>query len=37
MTVRLVVYGLLRTKDAVSAHGTLQMSLSLAAFFVVYM
>lgn len=32
-----VVYGLLRTKDAVSAHGTLQMSLSLAAFFVVYM
>jgi cytochrome d ubiquinol oxidase subunit I len=32
-----VVYGLLRTKDAVSAHGNLQMSISLLTFFVVYM
>ncbi|HGG2119555.1 TPA: cytochrome ubiquinol oxidase subunit I, partial [Escherichia coli] len=31
-----VVYGLLRTADAVSGHGTLQMSLSLLAFVVVY-
>jgi cytochrome d ubiquinol oxidase subunit I len=31
-----VVYGLLRTKDAVSAHGDLQMSISLLTFFVVY-
>lgn len=32
-----VVYGLLRTKDAVSAHGDLHMSISLIAFIVVYM
>ena len=32
-----VVYGLMRTKDAVSAHGEMHMSLSLLAFFVVYM
>ena len=31
-----VVYGLLRTADAVSGHGDLQMSLSLLAFFIVY-
>ncbi|MFU9136297.1 cytochrome ubiquinol oxidase subunit I [Erwinia tasmaniensis] len=31
-----VVYGLLRTKDAVSAHGDLHMSLSLIAFILVY-
>jgi len=31
-----VVYGLKRTRDAVSAHGDLQMSLSLLCFFVVY-
>ncbi|WP_110025173.1 cytochrome ubiquinol oxidase subunit I [Mangrovibacter plantisponsor] len=31
-----VVYGLLRTKDAVSAHSTLHMSLSLLTFIVVY-
>lgn len=31
-----VVYGLLRTADAVSLHSTLQMSLSLLAFIVVY-
>ena len=31
-----VVYGLLRTKDAVSAHSTLHMSLSLLTFMVVY-
>ena len=31
-----VVYGLQRTKDAVSAHGDLHMSVSLLAFFVVY-
>lgn len=31
-----VVYGLLRTRDAVSAHSTLQMSISLTAFVVVY-
>ncbi|WP_054180167.1 cytochrome ubiquinol oxidase subunit I [Trabulsiella odontotermitis] len=31
-----VVYGLLRTRDAVSAHSTLQMSISLLAFIVVY-
>lgn len=31
-----VVYGLQRTKDAVSAHGDLQMSLSLLAFILVY-
>ncbi|WP_048982037.1 cytochrome ubiquinol oxidase subunit I, partial [Enterobacter hormaechei] len=29
-------YGLQRTKDAVSAHGDLHMSVSLLAFFVVY-
>ena len=31
-----VVYGLLRTEDAVSAHNTAQMSLSLGLFIVVY-
>ncbi|SUI57336.1 Cytochrome d ubiquinol oxidase subunit 1 [Serratia marcescens] len=31
-----VVYGLLRTKDAVSAHGDLHMSISLLAFIIVY-
>lgn len=31
-----VVYGLLRTRDAVSAHGVLHMSLSLLAFVVIY-
>mgnify|MGYP000846212718 FL=1 len=31
-----VVYGLQRTVDAVSAHGDLQMSISLLTFFVVY-
>ncbi|HDS8305377.1 TPA: cytochrome ubiquinol oxidase subunit I [Proteus mirabilis] len=31
-----VVYGLQRTKDAVSAHGDIQMSLSLLAFILVY-
>lgn len=31
-----VVYGLQRTRDAVSGHGDLQMSLSLIAFIVVY-
>lgn len=31
-----VVYGLQRTRDAVSAHGDLQMSISLLAFIVVY-
>lgn len=31
-----VVYGLLRTRDAVSGHGDLQMSLSLLTFIVVY-
>jgi len=31
-----VVYGLLRTKDAVSAHGDMHMSISLIAFIVVY-
>lgn len=31
-----VVYGLLRTRDAVSGHSDLQMSLSLLAFIVVY-
>lgn len=31
-----VVYGYLRTIDAVSLHSTLQMSISLLAFFVVY-
>lgn len=31
-----VVYGLLRTRDAVSAHGELQMSISLLAFIVIY-
>lgn len=31
-----VVYGVQRTKDAVSAHGDLQMSLSLLAFILVY-
>jgi cytochrome d ubiquinol oxidase subunit I len=30
------VYGLQRTKDAVSAHGDLHMSVSLLAFFIVY-
>lgn len=32
-----VVHGLLRTTDAVSAHGELQMSISLIAFIVIYM
>ena len=31
-----VVYGLQRTADAVSAHGSLHMSISLLTFFVVY-
>lgn len=31
-----VVYGLLKTKDAVSAHGDMQMSISLLAFLLVY-
>ncbi|WP_034946600.1 cytochrome ubiquinol oxidase subunit I [Erwinia oleae] len=31
-----VVYGLMRTRDAVSAHGDLHMSLSLLAFILVY-
>ncbi|MFS2223761.1 cytochrome ubiquinol oxidase subunit I [Pantoea sp. B65] len=31
-----VVYGLLRTRDAVSAHGALQMSVSLLVFILVY-
>lgn len=31
-----VVYGLMKTKDAVSAHGDLTMSVSLITFFVVY-
>ncbi|AOM39741.1 cytochrome ubiquinol oxidase subunit I [Xenorhabdus hominickii] len=31
-----VVYGLMRTKDAVSAHGDVHMSISLLIFFVVY-
>lgn len=31
-----VVYGLQKTRDAVSAHGDLQMSISLLCFFVVY-
>lgn len=31
-----VVYGLMRTKDAVSAHGDIHMSISLLTFFVVY-
>ncbi|MBD2780541.1 cytochrome ubiquinol oxidase subunit I [Xenorhabdus szentirmaii] len=31
-----VVYGLMRTKDAVSAHGEMHMSISLLIFFVVY-
>ncbi len=31
-----VVYGVLRTKDAVSAHGSLHMSLSLLAFVLIY-
>lgn len=31
-----VVYGLQRTRDAVSGHGTLQMSISLIVFIVVY-
>lgn len=31
-----VVYGLLRTRDAVSNHGTLHMSISLLAFILVY-
>ncbi len=31
-----VVYGVMRTRDAVSAHSTLQMSISLLAFIVVY-
>ncbi len=31
-----VVYGLMRTKDAASAHGELHMSISLLIFFVVY-
>ena len=32
-----VIYGLMRTKDAVSAHSSLQMTISLAAFFIVYL
>ncbi|MCS3429774.1 cytochrome ubiquinol oxidase subunit I [Klebsiella sp. BIGb0407] len=32
-----VIYHLMRTKDAVSAHGDLQMTISLATFFIVYM
>lgn len=31
-----VVYGLLRTKDAVSAHGVVHMSITLIAFIVIY-
>lgn len=31
-----VIYGLLRTRDAVSLHSTLQMAISLLVFFVVY-
>ncbi|MBD2815989.1 cytochrome ubiquinol oxidase subunit I [Xenorhabdus sp. Flor] len=31
-----VVYGLMRTKDAVSAHGEIHMSISLLIFFIVY-
>ncbi|MGL4682118.1 MAG: cytochrome ubiquinol oxidase subunit I, partial [Hafnia alvei] len=31
-----IVHGLMRTKDAVSAHGDLHMSISLLTFFVVY-
>jgi len=31
-----VVYGLLRTKDAVSAHGAMHMSITLIAFIVIY-
>ena len=31
-----VVYGLMRTRDAVSAHSDLQMSISLLVFIVVY-
>lgn len=31
-----VVYGLMKTKDAVSAHSDLQMSISLLCFFIVY-
>ena len=31
-----VVYGLLRTKDAVSSHGAMQMSISLLLFVVIY-
>lgn len=32
-----VVYQIMRTKDAVSAHSDLQMTISLAVFFIVYM
>lgn len=32
-----VIYQLMRTKDAVSAHSDLQMTISLAVFFIVYM
>jgi len=32
-----VIYHLMRTKDAVSAHSDLQMTISLAVFFIVYM
>ncbi|HBQ79067.1 MAG TPA: cytochrome ubiquinol oxidase subunit I, partial [Erwinia persicina] len=31
-----VIYGLLRTRDAVSLHSTLQMSISLIVFLLVY-
>jgi len=31
-----VIYGLLRTRDAVSLHSTLQMAISLLVFIVVY-
>ncbi|WP_282110087.1 cytochrome ubiquinol oxidase subunit I [Shewanella algicola] len=31
-----IVYGLMKTKDAVSAHSDLQMSISLLCFFIVY-
>lgn len=32
-----IIYGLLRTKDAASAHGDLQMSISLLSFIVIYL
>ena len=31
-----MIYGLLRTRDAVSLHSTLQMAISLLVFIVVY-